>query len=184
MSCYPHALRSHRQVMTATCYHLKRRRFSEEIKLELPVNIRPSHHLLFTLFNVSCKDKVSRISDINRPEKVLGYAVLPLLHNGRIADTFHHLPVFPTLKAHYLLFLNDEWDKCNPKAVFQVRCRLESSLYTQCPFLHTFLGRAAAAVYGASVTDLSDEEQVGRPPTPFPCVGGALSGILGVCGDI
>ncbi len=70
-------------------------------------------------------------------KKVIGYAFLPLLQDGRILDESYHLPVMTSLQPHYLLS-KDEW-KVRGKAVFTLNARTVSSLYTNNPFVNKFL---------------------------------------------
>jgi len=43
------------QALSCVTYHCKTPTFHDEFKIELPVAVRPTHHLLFTFYNVSCK---------------------------------------------------------------------------------------------------------------------------------
>jgi hypothetical protein len=88
--------------LSAVSYHVRCPSFSDEFKLELPLNLRARHHLFFTFFNVTCK----KTKGDKRPEKVVGYAMLPLLQDGRFVVEEQTLPVLPELRPHYLLSIN------------------------------------------------------------------------------
>mgnify|MGYP001133512107 CR=1 FL=1 len=71
-----------RRVYSSITYHSKNVGWNDEFKLDLPVHIRPVHHLLFTFYNVSCKDQ----KKVATTKSLIGYAILPLLQQHRVAD--------------------------------------------------------------------------------------------------
>ncbi|XP_015882046.2 guanine nucleotide exchange factor SPIKE 1 [Ziziphus jujuba] len=100
------------------CYH-------DEIKLSLPATWVPTHHLLFTFFDVELQTKLEAPKPV-----VIGYASLPLSTHNQLRSEIS-LPIMKELVPHYLQdtsrerldFLEDG------KNVFRLRLRLCSSLY-------------------------------------------------------
>lgn len=45
------------ELMCAVTYHNKSPQWYDEIKVQLPENLDPSHHVLFTFYHIKCKDK-------------------------------------------------------------------------------------------------------------------------------
>lgn len=75
---------------TAVTHHNKVPDFLEEVKMALPANITPRHHLFFTFLHVS----VDQSKKGKAPETAVGYAFLPLLRDGkRHLDGVFDLPV-------------------------------------------------------------------------------------------
>lgn len=74
----------------------------EEIKLRLPLNITPQHHLLFSFFHVSCNIAKKKDPSTASTETPVGYAWLPLLTKGKINVEEQCLPVAATLPVGYL----------------------------------------------------------------------------------
>jgi hypothetical protein len=66
--------------------------FYEELKMKLPARLTDAHHLLFTVYHVSCQKK---LADSAAPpvETPIGYTWLPLLRDGRLTVGEFALPV-------------------------------------------------------------------------------------------
>lgn len=120
------------ELRSGITYHCYKASFGNEFKIELPCNIRPRHHLLFTFYNASCKLGGSSLP----ASSIIGYSVLPLMQDGRIVDEAYNLPVFKDLRPHYMLGINQLEQRT--KAVFDVRLKIASSLYTNDPYVHRF----------------------------------------------
>jgi hypothetical protein len=66
--------------ITALSYHNKKPKFYDEIKVQLPPNLTPSHHLLVTFYHIQCQSKKGKDE---RLATTLGYSVIPLMEGGR-----------------------------------------------------------------------------------------------------
>lgn len=73
----------------------------EEIKMRLPLNITPQHHILFSFIHVSCDLSKKRENGASM-ENPVGYGWLPLLSKGKINVEEQCIPVAATLPAGYL----------------------------------------------------------------------------------
>lgn len=62
------------EVFTAVNYHNKCPVFYDEIKIALPANLKQNHHLLFTLYHVSCQKKPQQ-EQHNPVEQPVGFTV-------------------------------------------------------------------------------------------------------------
>lgn len=71
-----------------------------EVKIQLPLNITPHHHILFSFLHVSCDLK--KKEQPCTPEIPVGYSWLPLLNKGKLNTEEQSLPVAVTLPAGYL----------------------------------------------------------------------------------
>ena len=80
-----------REVFTAVTYHNKKPDFYEEVKIKLPSNLRDNHHLLFTFYHITCKDKGGGAAE--KVATPVGYTWIPLLEKGTLATGEHNLPV-------------------------------------------------------------------------------------------
>ncbi|XP_018332779.1 dedicator of cytokinesis protein 9 [Agrilus planipennis] len=87
------------QVSCAVLHHNTVPMWYEEIKVKLPINLNPSHHLLFTFYHISCD--ISKKRD-NGVENCIGYAWLPLLQKGKLNLDTQSIPVAMHLPAGYL----------------------------------------------------------------------------------
>lgn len=100
--------------------------FVPQFKIELPTQLHEKHHLLFTLYHVSCdsnskastkkRDLVETQGSAPSPRPTLicvgasadwcplpvGFAWLPLLKDGRVIMSENHVPVAANLPAGYL----------------------------------------------------------------------------------
>ncbi|XP_055593172.1 dedicator of cytokinesis protein 7 [Uranotaenia lowii] len=79
------------ETFTAVNYHNKQPIFYDEIKISLPANLKQNHHILFTLFHVSCQKKPQEIQPTI--ESPVGYTWLPVLKDGHLNVGEFNLPV-------------------------------------------------------------------------------------------
>lgn len=125
-------------------YHNKKPRYYDEIKIQLPTQLTPKHHILVTFYHIDCKPpKKSNKSDIATP---IAFCFIPILDkNGHLINATHQsYPVATKLPAHYLKANEEDipWiDKGKP--LFTFSTRLVSSLYSLDQSLMNFF-RAAA----------------------------------------
>ncbi|CAI2357413.1 unnamed protein product [Caenorhabditis sp. 36 PRJEB53466] len=75
-----------KSVKTSVLYHSKNPHFTDEIKVMLPCDLRPGHHVLLTIFHVPCKDG-------KFTETVVGYTWMPLIQSGSLLSGDLQLPV-------------------------------------------------------------------------------------------
>lgn len=61
------------EVFTAVNYHNKCPAFYDEIKMVMPADLKQNHHILFTLFHVSCQKKPQDVQ--NTVETPVGFTV-------------------------------------------------------------------------------------------------------------
>lgn len=61
------------EAFTAVNYHNKCPAFYDEFKIALPADLRQNHHILFTLYHVSCQKKPQEIQ--NSVESTVGFTV-------------------------------------------------------------------------------------------------------------
>ncbi|XP_053694976.1 dedicator of cytokinesis protein 7 [Sabethes cyaneus] len=79
------------EAFTAVNYHNKQPTFYDETKIALPANLKQNHHILFTLFHVSCQKKPQEVqAAIETP---VGYTWLPILKDGHLNVGEFNLPV-------------------------------------------------------------------------------------------
>ncbi|GJP50031.1 hypothetical protein CLOM_g9183 [Closterium sp. NIES-68] len=99
--------------------------FHDEVKIQLPAAVAPSHHLLFTFFHID----LSLRSDRPKPVAV-GYAVMPLAAALQAFKGEVNLPISKDLQPRYLQESTKSrltyWEEGRP--IFRVRTRLFSSL--------------------------------------------------------
>uniref|UniRef100_A0A182JHE5 Dedicator of cytokinesis protein 9 n=1 Tax=Anopheles atroparvus TaxID=41427 RepID=A0A182JHE5_ANOAO len=118
----------------------------EEIKLRLPLNITPQHHLLFSFFHVSCNIAKKKDLTTTSTETPVGYAWLPLLTKGKINVEEQCLPVAATLPVGYLSIQplglgkgnagpDVQWID-NQRPIFTISLRLDSTVLTTDQHLH------------------------------------------------
>ncbi|XP_073392859.1 guanine nucleotide exchange factor SPIKE 1 isoform X2 [Physcomitrium patens] len=100
--------------------------FHDEFKVQLPTNLSPDHHLLFTFFHVELQTKLEAPKPV-----VVGYAVLPLLFASQVIRLDGTLPIAKELYPNYLKDnVKDRLEYLDDgKTVFKLRSRLCSSLY-------------------------------------------------------
>lgn len=77
------------EIYSLVNYHSKVPSFYDEIKVQLPANLNQNHHILFTIFHVSCRsDKTT--DSIETP---VGWTWIPLLVEGRLNVGEFNLPI-------------------------------------------------------------------------------------------
>lgn len=132
------------EMYTSVFYHNKVPNwFDEEIKILLPANLKQSHHILFTVFHVSCQKKPQEIqSAIETP---IGYTWLPILIDGRLNVGDFNLPVMleepPDSYSYITPEVNLPLTKWldNHRPVFNVQFDAVSSVHSLDPYLDKFL---------------------------------------------
>ena len=108
--------------VSSASYSPKVSQFSDEIKIELPADLNPKHHLLFTFKSLFFND-----SNLFT-ESVIGYSFLPLFSEGGVCKKNQTLNVYSSLQPNYLS--NTQMQPID-KATFQLHSHLSSSIYTQ-----------------------------------------------------
>uniref|UniRef100_A0A668A884 Dedicator of cytokinesis 9 n=1 Tax=Myripristis murdjan TaxID=586833 RepID=A0A668A884_9TELE len=140
-----------RNAFAAVLHHQQNPEFYDEFKIELPTQLHEKHHLLFTLYHVSC-DSNSKASTKKRDmvETQVGYAWLPLLKDGRVIMNESHIPVAANLPAGYL--------SCQ-EGVGKVTCEPQSFVLMCCCFscitdqhLHNFFHHCQSTASAAQVS--------------------------------
>ncbi|XP_078789069.1 dedicator of cytokinesis protein 9 isoform X11 [Oryzias latipes] len=133
-----------KQAYAAVLHHQQNPEFYDEIKIELPTQLHEKHHLLFTLYHVSC-DGNSKKKDL--VETPVGSAWLPLLRDGgRIIVNEQQLSVAAHLPPGYLSSQDGSNKQSGSdikwvdggKPLFTVSTHLVSTVYTQDQHLHNF----------------------------------------------
>ncbi|KAK7153614.1 hypothetical protein R3I94_007109 [Phoxinus phoxinus] len=137
-----------KKAFAAVLHHQQSPEFYEEFKIELPVQLTDRHHLLFTLYHISC-DSNSKASTKRREqvETQVGFAWLPLLKDGRVIMNEQQVPVAANLPSGYLS-LQDNSSKQHTgqevkwvdggRPLLKVSTQLVSTVYTQDQHLHNF----------------------------------------------
>uniref|UniRef100_A0A668A277 Dedicator of cytokinesis 9 n=1 Tax=Myripristis murdjan TaxID=586833 RepID=A0A668A277_9TELE len=147
-----------RNAFAAVLHHQQNPEFYDEFKIELPTQLHEKHHLLFTLYHVSC-DSNSKASTKKRDmvETQVGYAWLPLLKDGRVIMNESHIPVAANLPAGYLSCQEGhsgpeiKWVD-GGKPLFKVSTHLVSTVYTQDQHLHNFFHHCQSTASAAQVS--------------------------------
>jgi len=125
-----------KNIYTSVVYHNKKPKFEDEIKINLPPNLTPNHHLLLTFYHLGCRQ--SKKTD--KPEVPLGYCAIRLFENQEIiVDGKYRKPVATVFPPKYLAQeAKDPKDQTNlkmwvdnKKPVFSFKTRVISSLYPQ-----------------------------------------------------
>lgn len=62
------------QALTPVIYHKKTPAFMDEVKVDLPVRLSPTHHIMFLFSHIFCQAK-GKGSAVELP---LGFAAIPL----------------------------------------------------------------------------------------------------------
>uniref|UniRef100_A0A8C1TI18 Dedicator of cytokinesis 9 n=1 Tax=Cyprinus carpio TaxID=7962 RepID=A0A8C1TI18_CYPCA len=139
-----------KKVFAAVLHHQQNPEFYEEFKIELPAQLTDRHHLLFTLYHISC-DSNSKASTKRREqvETQVGYAWLPLLKDGRVIMNEQQVAVAANLPSGYLSYHicsskvrdpNTDFDHWvdGGRPLLKVSTQLVSTVYTQDQHLHNF----------------------------------------------
>ncbi|KAL0478329.1 RasGEF [Acrasis kona] len=141
--------------------------FHDEIKIRLPLPIKPSHHLLFNFYHlVADKSVIKRrkvLVNVVKKEGVIstedefpdtvqriavGHGILYLSECTDPQDHIHDLPVYKKLTDHYLDDMNNQNDSDQENApmpaydlkrnLFKIRTKLISTIYPKEPALSRF----------------------------------------------
>uniref|UniRef100_A0A672RFP0 Dedicator of cytokinesis 9 n=1 Tax=Sinocyclocheilus grahami TaxID=75366 RepID=A0A672RFP0_SINGR len=137
-----------KKAFAAVLHHQQNPEFYEEFKIELPAQLTDRHHLLFTLYHISC-DSNSKASTKRREqvETQVGYAWLPLLKDGRVIMNEQQVAVAANLPSGYLSFQDNSSKQHTGQEVkwvdggrplLKVSTQLVSTVYTQDQHLHNF----------------------------------------------
>uniref|UniRef100_A0A673HXD4 Dedicator of cytokinesis protein 9-like n=1 Tax=Sinocyclocheilus rhinocerous TaxID=307959 RepID=A0A673HXD4_9TELE len=129
-------------------HHQQNPEFYEEFKIELPAQLTDRHHLLFTLYHISC-DSNSKASTKRREqvEIQVGYAWLSLLKDGRVIMNEQQVAVAANLPSGYLSYQDNSSKQHTGQEVkwvdggrplLKVSTQLVSTVYTQDQHLHNF----------------------------------------------
>lgn len=129
------------EMYTIVNYHNKNPTFYDEIKVQLPANLNHNHHLLFTVYHVSCRaDKTVQHST----ETPIGWSWIPLLIDGRLNIGDFNLPILLQEPPTSYSFItpdvnlpNTKWLD-NHKSLFNVVLDSFSTVYTEDPYLCKF----------------------------------------------
>ncbi|XP_017954547.1 dedicator of cytokinesis protein 6 isoform X2 [Drosophila navojoa] len=121
-------------VFTCVNYHNKCPSFYDEIKIALPASIKEHHHLLFTIYHVSCQKKPH---ELQLPvETPIGYTWLPLLEDGKLRVGEFNLPVMVEAPPKNYSFIPPnvhlpgiKWLD-NHRAVFSINIAAVTSVHT------------------------------------------------------
>lgn len=88
-----------KRIITTVLHHNTNPVWYEEVKLRLPIHVKPEHHLLFTFYHISCEINKKKENNV---ESCVGYAWMPLLHKGRLWVEEQSLAVASHLPPGYL----------------------------------------------------------------------------------
>lgn len=154
-----------KRMFAAVLHHQQNPEFYDEFKIELPAQLTDKHHLLFTLYHISCESN-SKASTKRREqiETQVGYAWLPLLKDGRIMVNEQQIAVAANLPAGYLSY-HDNSSKQHTaqelkwvdggKPLLKISTQLVSTVYTQDQHLDNFFHHCESiAVTGQSGGEL------------------------------
>uniref|UniRef100_A0A8C7NFH8 Dedicator of cytokinesis 11 n=1 Tax=Oncorhynchus mykiss TaxID=8022 RepID=A0A8C7NFH8_ONCMY len=118
----------------AVLHHNQNPEFYDEVKIELPVHVHEKHHILFTVYHISCE--ISTKTSTKKREGVqslVGYSWAPLL-DGRMQSIELQLPVSATLPP---TSPDIKWVE-NSKPLFKVKTHVASTIYPEDLHLHKF----------------------------------------------
>ena len=167
-------------ISTVVLHHNTFPEWGDELKLALPHNLTPSHHILFTIAHVAIEG--AKAGKKEEPVETVGYAWMPLLNKGRIITEEQTLPVAAHLPTNYLAieplglgkgFSGPEvrWID-SQKNVFKVGLRLVSTVLSSDQHLHNFFTSSSSLVHlmgetpqpasssASKITHVSDQETV------------------------
>ncbi|EDW71168.1 uncharacterized protein Dvir_GJ16211, isoform A [Drosophila virilis] len=122
------------EAFTCVNYHNKCPSFYDEIKIALPAFIKQHHHLLFTIYHVSCQKKPHDLQlSVETP---IGYTWLPLLEDGKLKVGEFNLPVMVETPPENYSFIPPnvhlpgiKWLD-NHRAVFSINVDAVTSVHT------------------------------------------------------
>ncbi|CDQ74390.1 unnamed protein product [Oncorhynchus mykiss] len=130
----------------AVLHHNQNPEFYDEVKIELPVHVHEKHHILFTVYHISCE--ISTKTSTKKREGVqslVGYSWAPLL-DGRMQSIELQLPVSATLPPTCMTrprmprrqnTPDIKWVE-NSKPLFKVKTNVASTIYPEDLHLHKF----------------------------------------------
>ncbi|KAJ6234286.1 dedicator of cytokinesis dock [Anaeramoeba flamelloides] len=115
----------------------------DEIKLELPINLKKSDHILFTLYSATKKSIQKKKKNNKKSMTLIGHAILPLIQNGKLLESHHTLPIFTNLTkgSNYLnsyYQMMDNLNKKNKKNYLKIQTKIYSTVYPQNKILQEF----------------------------------------------
>lgn len=87
------------QASCAVLHHNTAPTWYEEIKVKLPINLKTTHHILFTFYHISCDISKKRENGV---ENCIGYAWIPLIQNNKLNVDKLVVPVAAQLMPGYL----------------------------------------------------------------------------------
>ncbi|EDV30788.1 uncharacterized protein Dana_GF14871, isoform A [Drosophila ananassae] len=130
------------EAFTAVNYHNKCPSFYDEIKIALPASIKQHHHLLFTIYHVSCQKKPQDLQP--SVETPVGYTWLPLLEDGKLKVGEFNLPVMVETPPENYSFIPPnvhlpgiKWLD-NHRAVFAINVEAVTAVHTLDAYLDRF----------------------------------------------
>lgn len=129
------------EMYTIVNYHNRSPTFYDEIKVQLPANLNQNHHLLFTVYHVSCRADKTVQQSIETP---IGWTWIPLLIDGRLNIGDFNLPILiqepPTSYSYITPDVNLPGTKWldNHKSLFNVVLDSYSTVYTEDSYLCKF----------------------------------------------
>ncbi|XP_035782880.1 dedicator of cytokinesis protein 7-like [Anopheles albimanus] len=131
------------EAYSAVNYHNKQPTFYDEIKIELPANLKQNHHILFTLFHVSCQKKPQEVQ--TNVETPVGYTWLPVLKDGHLNVGDFNLPVMVEAPPDSYSFIppdvqlpGTKWLD-NHRQLFSVTIDAVTSIHTLDDYLDKFI---------------------------------------------
>ena len=135
------AMRSHH--VSSVAYHRSHPTFLDEIKVEVPSNLTPDHHLFFTFFHISVKEG---------RQLPVGFSWLPLMNaNQHLMNQQAHLPIcsHPPPSGYGRISPDSnlpgvKWLE-NRKSLFRVNVLIDSNIHIEDRNVHYFLKCVLAA---------------------------------------
>ncbi|KAG4065416.1 hypothetical protein HA402_002814 [Bradysia odoriphaga] len=130
------------EAYTAVNYHNKCPAFYDEVKIAMPADLKQNHHILFTLYHVSCQKKQEQNAAIETP---VGFTWLPILKDGKLNVGEFNLPVMVEQPPENYSFIppdvqlpGTKWLD-NHRQVFTVTVEANTSVHTLDPNLDRFI---------------------------------------------
>lgn len=130
------------EMFTIVNYHNRSPTFYDEIKIQLPANLNQNHHILFTVYHVSCQKKQLDLQQLT--ETPIGWTWIPVLIDGRLNIGDFNLPILlhePPASYSYISpdvnLPGTKWLD-NHKQLFNVVLDAYSTVYTDDQYLCKF----------------------------------------------
>uniref|UniRef100_A0A914CQ09 Uncharacterized protein n=1 Tax=Acrobeloides nanus TaxID=290746 RepID=A0A914CQ09_9BILA len=156
-------------------YHEQYPQFCDEIKVQLPVALDPTDHLLFSFTHISVNNALSPKNQNEPIEKSVGYAWLPLARNENFLIMNEDiqefdLPVAENLPPGYIKLIPSskgpssseiKWVE-NGRPLFRVRLRVVSSVFTSEDSLQGFF-QSCQRLLQKPRSDSIDRAKTGTP---------------------